>query len=96
MRYIEGINREQIILFPETVDEYISEDNMIRFLAAYVNSLNMVELGFTYSEPKETGRKPYDPSDMLKLYLYGYMKKIRSSRLLESETQRNVELMSNK
>ncbi|MEO8666859.1 MAG: IS1182 family transposase [Ignavibacteria bacterium] len=93
MRYIEGINRDQIILFPETVDEYVSEDNMIRFLDAYVSSLNMVELGFTYSEPKETGRKAYDPSDMLKLYIYGYMKKIRSSRLLESETQRNVELM---
>ncbi len=93
MRYIEGINRDQIILFPETVDEYVSEDNMIRFLDAYVSSLNMVELGFTNSEPKETGRKAYDPSDMLKLYIYGYMKKVRSSRLLEAETQRNVELM---
>lgn len=93
MRYIEGTSRKQIILFPETVEEYISEDNIVRFVEAYVNSLNMKDLGFTYSEPKETGRKAYNPSDMLKLYIYGYMRKIRSSRQLESETQRNVELM---
>lgn len=93
MRYIEGTNRKQIILFPETVDDYISEDNIVRFVEAYVNSLNMRALGFTYSEPKDTGRKAYNPSDMLKLYIYGYMRKIRSSRQLESETQRNVELM---
>lgn len=93
MRYIEGTSRSQIILFPETVDDYISEDNIVRFVEAYVNSLNMRELGFTYSDPKETGRKPYNPSDMMKLYIYGYMRKIRSSRHLESEAQRNVELM---
>jgi len=93
MRYIEGTSRTQIILFPESLDEYIAEDNIVRFVEAYVNSLSMKELGFTYSEPKETGRKAYNPSDMLKLYIYGYMRKIRSSRHLESETLRNVELM---
>ena len=93
MRYIEGTSRTQIILFPETIDEYISEDSIVRFVEAYVNSLSMRDLGFTYSEPKDTGRKAYNPSDMLKLYIYGYMRKIRSSRQLESETHRNVELM---
>jgi transposase len=93
MRYIEGWKREQIILFPETVDDYISEENMVRFVDAYVDKLDVKELGYKYSETKETGRKPYDPKDMLKLYIYGYMMKIRSSRALESETHRNVELM---
>ena len=93
MRYIEGTSRSQMILFPETVDEYISDDNTVRFIEAYVNSLSMKELGFTHSEPKETGRKPYDPSDMLRLYIYGYIMKIRSSRGLENETYRNIELM---
>ncbi len=60
MRYIERASRTQIILFPETVDEYISEDNIVRFIEAYVNSLNMVTLQFTHSEPRETGRKSYD------------------------------------
>lgn len=93
MRYIEGLSREQIILFPETIDEYVSEDNAVRFIDAYVDKLNLLELGYTYSEPKETGRKPYNPGDMLKLYIYGYLMKIRSSRSLETETYRNIELM---
>ena len=93
MRYIKGIQRNQSILFPESIDEYIEENNLVRFIEAYVESLDMQELDFTYSEPKETGRKPYNPGSMLKLYIYGYLQRIRSSRRLETETQRNVELM---
>ena len=93
MRYIKGIPRNQAVLFPESIDEYIEENNLVRFIEAYVESLDMKGLEFTYSDPKETGRKPYNPGSMLKLYIYGYLQRIRSSRRLETETQRNVELM---
>lgn len=93
MRYIKGKEREQAILFPESIDDYVGDDNLVRFIDAFVNTLDMVELGFTYSQPKETGRKAYNPSSMLKLYIYGYTQRIRSSRRLESETKRNVEVM---
>jgi len=93
MRYIEGEQRNQAILFPESIDEYIEENNLVRFVEAFVDSLDMKELNFTYCEPKETGRKAYNPGSMLKLYIYGYINRIRSSRKLEIETQRNVELM---
>jgi transposase len=93
MRYIQGLNRNQTTLLPEILDDYITEDNPIRFIDAYINSLNLLELGFTYAEPKETGRKPYNPADLLKLYIYGYFNKIRSSRQLEKATYRNIELM---
>jgi len=93
MRYIKGIEREQTILFPESIDEYVGDDNLVRFIDAFVDTLDNVELGFTYSQPKETGRKAYNPSSMLKLYIYGYTQRIRSSRRLESETIRNVEVM---
>lgn len=93
MRYIKGIEREQTILFPESIDDYVGDNNLVRFIDAFVNTLDMQELGFTYSQPKETGRKAYNPSSMLKLYIYGYTQRIRSSRRLESETIRNVEVM---
>jgi transposase len=93
MRYKEGFQRNQTVLFPETLDEYINEDNLIRFIDAYVEGLDIKELNFTYCEPKETGRKAYDPKIMLKLYIYGYLRDIRSSRRLEAESKRNVELM---
>lgn len=93
MRYIQGQNRDQSTLFPSVLDDYISDDNPVRFIDAFVNELDLVEIGYTYSEPKETGRKPYNPGDMLKLYLYGYLNRIRSSRRLEAETHKNVELM---
>ena len=93
MRYIQGIERNQTVMFPETLDSYITEENLVRFIDKYVDSLDLQELGFTYSETKETGRKPYKPSLMLKLYIYGYLNRIRSSRHLETESQRNVELM---
>lgn len=93
MSYIEGASREQRILFPEALDEYIGEDNGVRFIDAYVDGLAMEELGFKQTAPKETGRPPYDPRDLLKLYIYGYLNRLRSSRMLERECGRNVELM---
>ena len=93
MAYIRGVDRKQIILFPEVVDDYIDKDNPVQFIDAFVESLDLVELGFKYSQPEATGRPPYNPADMLKLYLYGYLNRIRSSRSLEKETRRNVELM---
>jgi transposase len=91
--YISGMNREQVLLFPESVDEYIEENNPVRFIDAYVDSLDLTTLGFTHAIPKETGPPGYTPADILKLYIYGYLHKIRSSRKLEQETHRNVELM---
>src|SRR5215467_8679218 len=93
MSYIEGESREQRILFPEVLDDYIGEDNVVRFLDAYIDGLEMEELGFKQSLPKETGRPPYDPRDLLKLYIYGYLNRLRTSRMLERECGRNVELM---
>jgi transposase len=93
MSYISGIHRDQVLLFPELVDEYMAANNPVRFIDAYVNSLDLEALGFTHAVPKETGRPAYAPADMLKLYIYGYFNKIRSSRKLEQETHRNVELM---
>jgi transposase len=91
--YIEGESREQRIMFPEVLDDYIGEDNVVRFVDAYVDGLEMEELGFKQSAPKETGRPPYDPRDLLKLYIYGYLNRLRTSRMLERECGRNVELM---
>jgi len=93
MSYIEGESREQRILFPELLDDYISEDNVVRFLDAFVDGLEMEELGFERSAPKDSGRPPYDPRDLLKLYIYGYLNRLRTSRMLERECQRNLELM---
>jgi len=93
MSYVEGISREQRVLFPESLDEYVTEENTVRFIEAFVEGLEMEELGFGRSAPKETGRPPYDPRDMLKLYIYGYLNRVRTGRGLERECQRNVELM---
>ncbi len=90
--YITGPDRSQSIMFPEMIDEYVSEDNAVRFIDAYVDNLNLFELGFTHSIPKLTGRPSYAPSDLLKLYIYGYLKKTRSSRQLAQLTQLNVEV----
>jgi transposase len=78
---------------PLCLDDYIEPDSICRVIAAYVGSLDMVALGFKYAETKETGRPPHDPASMLMLYLYGYLNRIRSSRRLEAETKRNVEVM---
>jgi len=93
MSYIEGFSREQTMLFPEVLDDYVTKDNPVRFIDAYVDGLNLLELGFTQAIPKDTGRPPYNPRDMLKLYIYGYLNHIRSSRKLEKATHRNIELI---
>jgi len=93
MGFIEGEGRTQGTLFPVTLEELIPEDHVCRVLDAFVDRLNMQELGFQRAEAAETGRPGYDPRDLLKLYLYGYLQQIRSSRRLESECQRNLELM---
>lgn len=90
--YITGSDRNQTIMFPSLVDDYVSEDNPVRFIDAYVENLDLSDLGFTHSVPKLTGRRSYAPSDLLKLYIYGYLKKIRSSRQLAQLTHLNVEV----
>lgn len=91
-RYVEGANRKQITLLPESLDEYISEDNPIRVVEAFIEALDLGALGFC-ATPANTGRPSYHPAVLLKIYLYGYLNRIQSSRRLEREAQRNVELM---
>jgi transposase len=93
MDYIRGTARNQVILFPEAVEDYITEDNPVRFIDALVSSLNLNELGFARATPGETGRPAYDPGDLLRLYLYGYLHRVRSSRMLEREAKVNLEVM---
>src|SRR5260370_36925696 len=93
MDYIRGASRHQVILFPESVEDYITADNPVRFIDAFVTSLDLAELGFLRAQPAETGRPAYDPSDLLRLYLYGYLNRVRSSRMLERETKVNLEVM---
>lgn len=93
MAYIAGPDRTQAVLLPEVLDDYVGADNPVRFLDAFVGHLDLGALGFQRAEPAETGRPGYDPGDLLRLYLYGYLHRIRSSRRLEQETHRNVELM---
>lgn len=92
MSYIEKSMRHQVTLALETLEDYISEENPVRVIDAFVESLDLAELGFRKSKPADTGRPAYDPSDLLKLYVYGYYNKIRSSRKLMTECSRNVEL----
>jgi transposase len=93
MTHIAGSAREQITLFPEAIEDYIAEDNPVRFLDAFVNGLDTTALGFQHATVENTGRPPYHPKDLLKLYVYGYLNRIRSSRLLERETRRNLEVL---
>jgi len=93
MGYIEGEDRKQSVLFPEVLEDYISEENAVRFIDVFIEELDLSELGFVKAIAKETGRPPYDPGDLLRLYVYGYLNRTRSSRQLEREAGRNVELM---
>jgi transposase len=93
MGYIEGHSRDQMLLLPASVDDYVAADNPVRFIAAFVDDLDLGELGFGRSRPKATGRPGYDPADLLKLYLYGYLNRVRSSRCLAAETARNLEVI---
>ena len=92
-RYVQGKDRAQVTLLPVTLDEYVSEDNPVRAVEAFVDELDLADLGFERAAPAETGRPGYHPGDLLKIYIYGYLNRIPSSRRLERETQRNVELM---
>jgi len=91
--YVEGLSRSQTFLLPKTIEEYIQADNPVRFIDAYVNTLDMEKLGFTHSTPQELGRPSYNPKDLCKLYLYGGLNHIRSSRKLERECKTNLEAM---
>lgn len=93
MHHIDGIDRDQITMFPEALDDYISQDDPVRFIDAFVGSLDLSSLGFQRVIPADTGRPPYHPGDLLRLYIYGYLNRVRSSRRLEKEANRNVELM---
>ena len=93
MGFVRGDSRDQGALFPVSLDELVPEDHVCRVIDAFVESLDLAELGFGKACPAGTGRPPYDPADLLKLYLYGYLHQVRSSRRLERECQRNVELM---
>ena len=91
--FIQGEGRTQGTLFPVTLDELIPQDHLCRVIDALVDRLDMTGLGFERAEPGETGRPGYDPRDLLKLLLYGYLQQVRSSRRLENECRRNVEVM---
>jgi transposase len=93
MRHIEGADRMQQSLLPESLDDYVAADDPVRVIDAYVEGLELAALGFDKAVPKETGRKPYNPADLLKLYVYGYLSGVSSSRRLERECARNIELM---
>ena len=93
MAYIDGVDRAQQVLFPEVLDDYVAADNPVRFIDAFVASLDVAALGFQRAVPAETGRPAYDPGDLLRLYIYGYLHRLRSSRRLEQETHRNLELI---
>lgn len=93
MHHVQGQERDQLTLFPEALDDYIAKENPVRFLDAYVAGLDLKGLGFGHTLLEETGRPPYHPGDLLKLYVYGYLNRIRSSRRLETESGRNLELM---
>src|SRR5258707_7167946 len=92
-RFVEGTDRGQSTLFPECLDDWIDENNPVRVIDAFVGALDLAELGFEGVEPAETGRPSYHPSALLKLYVYGYLNRVQSSRRLEREAGRNVEGM---
>lgn len=92
-RFIQGENRTQVTLLPESLDDYVTDTNPVRVVDVFVGELDLGKLGFEGVVPAETGRPAYHPADLLKIYIYGYLNRIQSSRRLEREAQRNVELM---
>lgn len=92
-RFIQGENRTQVTLLPESLDDYVTDTNPVRVVDVFVAELDLGKLGFDGVVPAETGRPAYHPADLLKIYIYGYLNRIQSSRRLEREAQRNVELM---
>ena len=92
-RFVEGADRGQSTLFPECLEDWIDEGNPVRVIDVFVDELDLSELGFSGVEPEVTGRPSYHPATLLKIYLYGYLNRLQSSRRLEREAQRNTELM---
>jgi transposase len=93
MPHIAGHDRSQLLLLPESLDDYVGAENPVRFIEAFVEGLDLPAAGFARVEAEETGRPGYRPADLLKLYIYGYLNRIRSSRRLEAETHRNIEVI---
>src|SRR5436309_12311797 len=91
-RFIEGTDRGQSTLFPEYLEDWIDENNSVRVIDVFVDELDLAQLGFCRVAPEVTGRPAYHPSVLLKLYIYGYLNRVQSSRRLERETGRNVEV----
>src|ERR1700692_2187935 len=92
-RFIEGEDRTQVTLLPPCLDDYVEAENPVRVVEVFVDGLDLDALGFVGVDPAATGRPAYNPAVLLKLYIYGYLNRIQSSRRLEREAQRNVELM---
>ena len=92
-RFVEGADRTQVSLLPDCLDDYVGTENPVRVIEAFVDQLDLREMGFESVDPEATGRPAYHPSVMLKIYIYGYLNRVQSSRRLEHETQRNIELM---
>ena len=92
-RYVEGQDRTQSVLFPERLDDWIHEDSTVRVIDVFIDELDLKELGFDRAEPAATGRPAYSPATLLKIYVYGYLNRVQSSRRLEGEAQRNLELI---
>src|SRR6202047_4468532 len=93
MTHIVGFERDQLLLLPEAVDDYVGADNPVRFIDAFVDGLDLAGAGFARVEAKAMGRPGYAPGDLLKLYIYGYLNRVRSSRRLEKECHRNIEVL---
>ena len=91
--FVEGVARAQSTLFPAALDDYVAEDNPVRAVDVFVDGLDLDKLGFVGVQPLDTGRPGYHPGTMLKLYIYGYLNRVPSSRRLERECQRNIELI---
>jgi transposase len=92
-RFVEGADRQQATLLPDTLEDYVAEDNPVRVIDVFIDELDLGALSFAGVVPEATGRPAYHPATLLKIYLYGYLNRIQSSRRLERETQRNIELM---
>ena len=92
-RFVEGQDRAQLMLLPECLDDFVGEDNPVRVVDAFIEELDLAVLGFAGVVPEATGRPSYHPATLLKIYLYGYLNQVQSSRRLERETRRNLEVM---
>ena len=92
-RFVEEADRGQRTLLPECLDDFIDENNPVRVIDVFVDALGLAEMGFEGAEPAATGRPSYHPSVLLKLYIYGYLNRVQSSRRLEREAGRNIEVM---